>query len=91
VRPLRALTLGALAGAVLGYVTAAAVGLLLSAAGAEITIAAGPVVFLSTSSSAHGSETTLGPGLLLLPVLCGAGNAVAAAILAGRSRSGPMA
>ncbi len=89
-RALRALALGALAGAVLAYAAAATVALALSATGAELAISAGPVVFLTVDRATDGVETTFGPGLAAIPVLCALANAFAAAILAPRIRDGPM-
>ena len=89
-RALRALVLGLLAGAVLAYVAAATVALALSAAGAELSIAVGVVVFLAVDRTAEGIETTFGPGLVAIPVLCALANALAASVLAPRIRDGPM-
>ena len=90
-RALRALLLGALAGAVLAYVAAATVALAVSAAGAELVVAAGPLVFVAVERARDGSETTFGAGLAVLPLLCGCANAVAAWILRPRVRDGPIA
>ena len=90
-RALRALLLGALAGAVLAYVAAGTVALAVSAAGAELVVAVGPVVFLAVERAGDGSETTFGAGLAVLPLVCGGANAVAALIMWARVRDGPMA
>jgi hypothetical protein len=90
VRALRALVLGALAGAVLAYVAAMTAALALSAAGTEVEIAAGPLVFLAVDRTADGVETTFGPGLTVIPVLFALTNALAATLLAHRIRDGPM-
>lgn len=89
-RALRALVLGVLAGAVLAYVAAVTAGLALSAAGAELALAAGPVVFFGVDRTAEGAATTFGPGLTVIPVVCGIANALAATLLAHRIRDGPM-
>ncbi len=82
---LRAFLLGAAAGAVLVYVAAATTALAVTAAGGELSLAVGPVVILSVEGAAGGSETTFGVGLGVVAVLCGAGNALAAALMASRS------
>lgn len=85
-RPLRAVLLGAAAGAVLVYVAAATVALTLTAAGLELDAALGPVRFLTLARDAGGSEVTFGPGLAAIPVLCGVANGAAAAVFASRAR-----
>ncbi len=89
-RALRALVLGALAGAVLAYVAAVTAVLALSASGGELALAFGPVVFLAVDRTAEGVVTTFGPGLTAIPVVCALANALAATVLAHRVRDGPM-
>lgn len=50
----------------------------------ELRVALGPLVVVEFERTAHGSSTTFGPGLLVLPLLGGALNAAGAAILRRR-------
>ena len=69
-RALRALVLGALAGAVLAYVAAVTAALALSAAGSEVALAAGPVVFLAVDRTAEGVDDDVRPGADRDPWCC---------------------
>jgi hypothetical protein len=85
-RPLRALLLGAAAGAALTYVTAATVALAATAGGVELVAGVGGLRFLEVERDADGSAVTFGVGLVVVPLLCGLVNAVAAMLLASRAR-----
>jgi hypothetical protein len=47
----------------------------------ELHVALGPLVVLEFERTAHGTSTTFGPGLIVLPLLGGLLNAAGAAIL----------
>ena len=88
-RHLRAFLFGSFAVAVVAWagLTALAVGL--QSTGHALHAHLGPLVFISVSRGADGTETTFGPGLLGLVVVGGLANAVAAGIVARRTRGGP--
>ena len=86
-RALRAFLLGAAAGAVLAYVAAATAALVAAGSGAVPHLAVGPVALLVVERSAGGTETTFGAGLVLVPLVGGVANVVAApVVLALRAR-----
>jgi hypothetical protein len=87
VRALRAFLLGAAALGLIAYTLAAAAAVAAQAAGRELELAAGPLLLVAVRHEAAATETTLGPGLLAVALLGGAANALAAAIVARRSRA----
>jgi hypothetical protein len=80
-----AFALGAATVAVLAVVGALVLAALAEASERpELRVALGPLVVLEFERTAHGSSTTFGPGLIVLPLLGGLLNAAGAAILRTR-------
>lgn len=87
-RILRAGVLGALAGAVLAYAGAAVVALAVAAAGGSVDIGVGALGAVAVERGEHGTSFTLGPMLLVVPMIGAATNAGAAWVVARRRRVG---
>ena len=84
-RGLRAFALGAIAAGVLAYAGAAALAVGAQAAGRSLIVGLGPLVVVSVERQASDAITTFGPGLLVVAVLGGCVNLVAARLLGRRA------
>jgi hypothetical protein len=81
------LLLGAAAVGALAYAAATTVALAVAASGGELAFGVGPFDVVNVQRLAEGgSATTLGPGIIVVAAVGGLANAVAAAVLARRSR-----
>ncbi|RDI74576.1 hypothetical protein Gocc_1465 [Gaiella occulta] len=86
-RIVKAFLLGALAAGLLAYTAAAALAAVSQASGADVLrLALGPLVLVAVDTRAGTTTTTFGSGLLVLAVAGGLANALAATVLARRSR-----
>ena len=86
-RGLRSFLLGALAIGLVGYALAAAATVAAQAGGDTLAIAVGPVEFASVTEEGTATVVTFGPGLLLLAVVGGLANLVAAWAIGRRARA----
>jgi hypothetical protein len=84
----KAAVLGALAGTVLAYAGAAVIALAVAAGGGNVDIGVGPLGAVAVQSAEGGTSVTLGPLLLVVPVVGAAANAAAAWIVGLRRPPG---
>lgn len=85
-RAMKALALGAVACGVLAYAAAAAVAVVAQSGGYTVDARVGPVLLVAVQRAGTVTETTFGTGLLVVALLGGAVNALAAMVLARRLR-----
>lgn len=87
-RAVRAFLFGALVTALVVWAGLTTIALSAQSAGREIDIGIGPLVLLHVVRGPDGTETTFGVALLVVTVVGGLVNALAAALLARRRRDG---
>ena len=90
-RALKAFLLGAVAAGIIAYAVAAGFAIAAQAGGHPLDIALGPVVIVSVSHEGRTAVTTFGAGLVLIALVGGLVNVVAARVIARRSDPGPIA
>jgi hypothetical protein len=85
VRALKAFLLGFVAVGLVLYVFAAAIALAVAAGGGTLLLALGPLIVLEVARSGNGTVTSFGGGLVVLALLAGVVNAVAADVIRRRT------
>ncbi len=90
-RTVRAAILGTVAAGVLAYTVATAAVIVVASSGSVLDLGLGPVAVLSVDQLPDdgGTVTTLGPGLIVVALVGGLANAVAAFVIARRERRRP--
>jgi hypothetical protein len=86
VRPLRAFVLGFVGVGLLAYVAAAALALSAEVGGRSLDLGLGPLSLVVVERSGSSTSLTFGAGLVVIALVGGVANAVAAAVLARRAR-----
>jgi hypothetical protein len=86
VRALKAFVLGVLGVGLLAYVAAAVVALAASVGGSDLDVRIGPLSIVSVERVADATSLGLGVGLVVVALVGGLANAVAAALIARRAR-----
>lgn len=85
-RSLKAFVLGCAAATVLAYAALATFGVAAQASGTDLVLALAGLTFLEVRSGAHLDTLAVGPGIVLVGLIGGAANALAAAIFGRRAR-----
>lgn len=85
-RVVRAFALGAAAAGLLAYALAAAIAVIAQSGGRTVDVHVGPLVLVAIERTGATTATSIGSGLLLVALLGGVVNALAAAVLARRLR-----
>lgn len=90
-RALKAFVLGFFALGVVGYAIVAALAVAAQAGGHTLDVALGPLLVVSVTAERATMVTTFGPGLLVIALVGGILNLVAAQLLRQRHGRGPIA
>jgi hypothetical protein len=82
---LKAFALGTLALAVVGYAAAAALAVAAQAGGSTLDVGIGPLALVSVTLAGATRVTTFGPGILVVALVGGIANVVAAQLIRRRA------